>query len=302
MEAKNKSAQDVRNFMRLVGTPVMCLYGGAAVDRALNPDSPIMDYDLAIEDPDEYTRVVTVLKNLGYDVGNTRIAFNMATVAKDPKTGMVWDLSCMDIKSNGIFNYEKFYVKFSPEFPYGEDVDQYDTLNAVRAGRVEIINDPDKEQAYDLLRRFSVLAGKYEFSLDLNGINADTMEIIHRRLRETPLGRENVHARVRCLSRFIGAILRAKKQGQYVAGMGQTGLMCYAFPEINNVLCQAEFAESLANSPAIDKIDLLNRMYERSEFKRNFLSEISLLLQRERDREDPHVFELVEGWTKNFKD
>ncbi len=285
----------IHEFMSITECTEVFLYGGAAIDRYLNPNCEIMDYDIAIASPDDYIQALEKLKDYGFTVGNTRSTHNLATVAKHPKYG-VFDISCMDIRKNGIYNLEKFYIEYSQNYPLGKAVDTYGAVPGLRSGRIEIANNPDKEKAYDLLRRFSVLAGKYDFPMDRGGINEDTMSIIERRLKETPIASTNKHARVRCLSRFIGAAFRQNKQDKYFQSMGKTGLYTYGFPTINQVINTPEFIEELKYNPAKSKKELIEKMYAYSKDKDAFVDEISLLNERERDREDQQVFEKVEGY------
>lgn len=292
--APKSTREVIQDFMKMTGCSEVFLYGGAAIDRYLNPNAEIMDYDMAIKDPDLYVDVVDKLKELDFDVGNTRISFNLSTVAKHKEYG-VFDLACMDIESNGIYNLEKFYIKYSEKYPLGKAVDRFGTVGALREGRIELVNNPDKEKAYDLLRRFSVLAGKYNFSLERNGLNKDTMDTIERRLIETPISKTNEHDRVRCLARFFGGILRSKDQANFVRGMGQTELMSYGYPQINKVLHNENFINSAAEQPFKDKYDLINRMLKNAEDRDSFVDEISILQKRERDREDPNVLKTIDG-------
>ncbi len=293
---KRQSTSDaIRHFMEMTGCSKVYLYGGAAIDRYLNPEAEIMDYDVAIKNPDEYVAVVDKLKGLGFDVGNTRVAFNLSTVAKHPEYG-IFDLACMDIEKNGIYNLEKFYIEFSEKYPWGKAVDRFGTVGALREGRIIPINNPDDEKAYDLLRRFSVLAGKYGFSLDRNGINGDTIDIIHRRLQETPPHKDNEHSRVRCLARFMGAVLRSKKQDEFIRGMGQTELMGYGYPAINGILHNENFIRSAGENRIKDKFDLIDRMLKNAADRDAFIDEITLLRKRERDREDPRVIHRVDNF------
>lgn len=292
--APKTNREVIKNFMKMTGCSEVFLYGGAAIDRYLNPEAEIMDYDMAIRDPSIYVEVVDKLKELDFDVGDTRIAFNLSTVAKHKDYG-VFDLACMDIENNGIYNLEKFYIKYSDKYPFGKAVDRFGTVEALREGRIELANDPDKEKAYDLLRRFSVLAGKYNFSLERNGLNKDTMDTIERRLIETPISKNNEHDRVRCLARFLGGVLRSKDQAKFVRGMGQTELMGYGYPQINKVLHNENFIGSVAEQPLKDKYDLINRMLKNAEDRDAFVDEISMLQKRERDREDPRVIRTVDN-------
>lgn len=291
---KQSNRDAINNFMKMTGASKVYLYGGAAIDRYINPEAEIMDYDIAIQDPDEYVAVVDKLKTEGFDVGNTRLAFNLSTVAKHPEHG-VFDLACMDIEKNGIYNLEKFYIEYSSDYPWGKAVDRFNTVHCLREGRIIPINNPDEEKAYDLLRRFSVLAGKYGFSLECDGINGDTINTIHRRLKETPLNKENRHSRVRCLARFMGAVLRSKHQDEFLRSMGQTELMSYAYPEINNLMHNEKFIIGVKEKRIENKLDLIDRMLEYTDNRDDLVDEILLLTQRERDREDPKVIQMVEG-------
>ncbi len=290
--AHKPASEVINNFMELTKCHRVYLYGGAAIDRFMNPECKIMDYDIAIKDLEEYQHAIEKLREQGFEIGTPRISFNLSTVAKHPEHG-IFDLSCMDIEKNGIYNFEKFYIEYSPAHPRGRAVDRFKTVRALREGRIEIINNPDEEKAYDLLRRFNVLAGKYVFSLDRDGINKDTIETIERRLKETPINKSTEHSRVRCLSRFLGAAFRSRPQDEYFAGIGKTNLMSYGYPQINKLINNQEFIESLKQKPAKDKIDLIEKMLEYSEHRELFIEEISLLSKREPDREDARVINKV---------
>ena len=95
----------IKNFMQITETSEVFLYGGAAIDRYMNHNAKIMDYDIAISDPHQYTKAINKLRTLGFDVAKPRIAHNLSTVAKHPDYG-VFDLACMDIQKNGIYNLD----------------------------------------------------------------------------------------------------------------------------------------------------------------------------------------------------
>ena len=266
----------IKQFMKITGASEVFLYGGAAIDRYLDHNAKIMDYDIAISDTAEYTRAINKLRLLGFDVAKPRIAHNLSTVAKHKDYG-TFDLACMNIEQNGIYNLEKFYIQYSAKYPEGRAVDRYHTVRAMREGRLEIVNNPDKEPAYHLLRRFSVLAGKYNLSLARNGINQPTINTIERRLAETPLSKENEHDRVRCLSRFLGAVLRAKDHSAYLEGIGQTGLMRFAFPQIQELLTDKKFTRSKEVQNSKTKFDLVSLMLDNTHNQDGLIDEIALL-------------------------
>ena len=250
---KQSTGDAIRNFMEITGTSQVFLYGGAAIDRYINPEAEIMDYDVAIQNPDKYVAVVEKLKKLGFDVGATRVAFNLSTVAKHSEYG-IFDLACMNIEKNGIYNLEKFYIEYSEEYPLGKAVDRYGTVHALREGKISLVNNPDEE----------------------NG-------------------------RVRCLARFMGAVLRSerqnktgitgevdkanKKQSEFLEGMGKTELLSYAYPEINNILHNRQFLDGVAERPFTDKFDLIDRLLNAAQDRDEIINEISLLRKREADRE-----------------
>lgn len=282
----------IKKFMQVTNTKEVYLFGGAAIDRYMNHNAKIMDYDIAISDPKQYTQAINKLRTLGFDVGKPRIVHTLSTVAKHPDYG-VFDISCMDIANNGIYNLEKFYIHYSPDHPDGQAVDRYGTVRALREGRVEIVNNPDEEPAYYLLRRFAVLSGKYNLPLSRNGINKPTIDIIERRLQETPLSKNNEHDRVRCLSRFLGAIFRAKDRTKYLEGMGETGLMRFAFPEIDNLLHDKSFTRNPETRHCKTKFDLIQVMFDRTKNKDALTDDLSILSKREPDREEAKLINTV---------
>ena len=291
--AKKSNREVVSKFMELTGCDNLCLFGGAAIDRYLNPDCEIMDYDIAIRDPEVYARSIERLREANCEVGIPRAAaFTVATVVKHKDLG-VFDLNCMKIEQNGIFNLEKFYIEYSPEYPMGRAVDTYGAVPGLRTGQIKLASNPAEEKAYDLLRRFSVLAGKYDFPLERGGKNEQTIAAIEKRIKETPCNSKNEHSRIRCLARFLGAAFRRNKQAEYFEKMGQTGLYSYGFPALQAVMENKDFIEELSVYPAKDKKELIEKMYAYSADKEAFVAEISLLSKRERDREDPRVFDKI---------
>lgn len=293
-----KTTQEaVHEFMELTGVDQVFLYGGSAIDRYMDPCAQIMDYDIAIRDSGTYLKVLEKLKSLGFDVGDTRKTHNFATVAKHKDYG-VFDLSCMNIEDNGIYNLEKFYIEYSSNYPYGKVVDAYNTVNSLIEGKIEIANNPEEEKAYDLLRRFSVLAGKYGFSTERGGKNENTISIIERRLQETPINKDNEKDRVRCISRFLGAAFRRQNQASYFARMGETGLFKYGFPAIHEIMRNDKFLLDIKLNPATDKLDLIERMLSYSQNKDELVDELCLLQKRDKDREDPKVLNKVEELTQ----
>lgn len=292
--AQKPTSEVIHDFMQMTGCTRACLYGGAAVDRYINPQAEVMDYDLAIGDIDSYRSVVGKLKDFGFDVGEPRSNNDFSVVAKHPQYGK-FDLICMDIKKNGIYNLEKFYIEFSEEYPYGRAIDAYNTVDGLRRGVIKPVNDPDKEHAYDLLRRFSVLAGKYDFSLDREGVNKETIDILHRRLGETPVDKSTEYKRMRCLARFLGAAFRTQNMEGYLEGMGKTELFKYGFPAINDVLHSEEFLKGIKENQPADKFELIERMIGAAQDRDAMADEMMLLQKRERDREDPRVIHRVDA-------
>ena len=291
----SKTTQEaVHEFMELTGCDQVFLYGGSAIDRYMDPNAEIMDYDIAIRDSTTYLKVLENLKALGFDVGDTRKTHNFATVAKHKDFG-IFDLSCMNIEDNGIYNLEKFYIEFSPKYPYGKIVDAYNTVNSLKEGKIEIANNPNEERAYDLLRRFSVLAGKYGFSTERGGKNENTISIIEKRLQETPISADNEKDRVRCISRFLGAAFRRQKQASYFARMGETGLFKYGFPAIHEIMQNDKFLMNIRANPAKNKLELIEIMLSYTKNRDQLVDELSLLYKRDRDREDPRVIDKVEA-------
>lgn len=282
----------IKRFMKITETSEVFLYGGAAIDRYMDHNAKIMDYDIAISDPHQYTKAINKLRSHGFDIAKPRISHNLSTVAKHKDYG-IFDLACMDIEKNGIYNLEKFYIHYSSEYPNGRAMDRHNTVRGLREGRLEIVNNPDQEPAYHLLRRFAVLAGKYNLSLDRDGINSPTIETIERRLVETPLSKENEHDRVRCLSRFFGAVLRSQDHSKYLHSMGETGLMRFAFPEINTLLLDKNFTENREVKNCKTKFDLVQVMLDQSPNKEGLIDELSILMKREADREEPKLMNKI---------
>ena len=113
--------------------------------------------------------------------------------------------------------------------------------------------------------------------------------LFHNWLKETPPGKENEHDRGRCLSRFLGAVLRAKDHSAYLEGMGQTGLMRFAFPQIQELLTDKKFTRSKEVQNSKTKFDLVCLMLDNTRNQDGLIDEIGLLSKREPDREEPRL-------------
>ena len=91
------------------------------------------------------------------------------------------------------------------------------------------------------------------------------------------MSKNNEHDRVRCLSRFLGAVLRSKDHAKYLEGMGETGLMRFAFPEIDNLLHDKSFTRNPETRHCKTKFDLIQVMFDRTKNKDALTDDLSIL-------------------------
>ena len=87
--------------------------------------------------------------------------------------------------------------------------------------------------------------------------------------------------------------MRAKDHSAYLEGMGQTGLMRFAFPQIQELLTDKKFTRSKEVQNSKTKFDLVSLMLDNTHNQDGLIDEIALLSKREPDREEPRLIKKI---------
>lgn len=294
---QQKTFDTICEFMQEARLNEAFLFGGAVLDPLLNPNAHINDYDVCVKDKDTFFAALKNLENLNIPISDITRTHNIYVVIKHPKFGQI-DFSCMDPENNGIFNIEKIYTKFSKVNGGGYVstlVDKYGAVDGMKNGQIRIACNPKGEGAYNLLRRFLAVTGKYGLDISKDGKN---QQVINEIKEEFKIASPYIpQDKVRCLSRLSASLKRAKNRKQYVKDLGEQGVFFTAFPEIHKLFNRAGFQ----NSPELEKCEtqkeLLDLMLSQTPQKDRdtMLDCLRLLAKREPARQDKGVKMFVEN-------
>ena len=296
MQCIEKISNDVTLFMQDAGLNEAFLFGGAVLDTSVNPNAEIHDYDICVKDYDVFMEALQNIENSGSTVSEVMHTHNYYVVVKHPTLGDV-DFSCMDPEDNGIFNIEKIYAKFRKKNDgyVNEIIDNYDAVEGIKHGRIRLACNPKEEGAYNILRRFMAIVGKYGVDVSVNGINQDTINRIKEEFKEQ---RHFVpQDKVRCLSRLSASLKRSKDRSKYISEMGKQHIFADAYPVLDKLLNNEKFVTHPLLERAQTQRELLELMmlctpkYDRDDM----IDCLRILAKREPARQDKGVKLFVEN-------
>ncbi len=288
-------AENVGKFMDDAGLQEAFIYGGAVLDSLVQGDAPISDYDICVRDEDVFYKTLKKLEKNGCDVSEVMRTHNVYTVIRHPQLGMI-DFSCMNPEDNGIYNVERIFARFVRKNGTYEHtlIDDFDAQNSISRGEVKIVSNPEKEGAYNVLRRFFALSGKYNLDISSQGPNRQTMKDIKDAFKA---GYKYIpQDRVRCLSRLVASLKRSKNRPDFVRNIGEQGLCEIAFPDVHKLFNNPIFQNCEKLKDCQTQKDLLELMLANVDFKdRDAMMDCMMILsKREKARQDKGVREFVE--------
>lgn len=292
-------------FMKAAGISSAFFCGGGAIDSYMNPDAPVKDIDLIIQDYEVYDRAIKRLRQMDdFDIGTVRQEqqtmgkISMSCVLKHARYGVL-DLGYLsDVNQNGLFDIESLYIKL----PEMQCFDPYDGVTSLKKGRAIFIRYPlEHEKAYGLLRRFAALAGKYSLSTYPNGVNAETLNLITSRFTSREAVESHptyqAHDEVRCLSRLLQALSKTKNRRAYVEGLGLSGVLQVAFPALHDLFNQDNFIQASDLQTAPETAAVIRVMLDKADNIDGLVNCLAILTKREPERDEPEVRALINGLT-----
>lgn len=296
MEYSKKIISDINHFMHEAHLNEVYMFGGAVLDVLTQENPKINDYDLCVKNQDEFYASLQILERNGIEISDVMRTHNIYAVIKHPQLGQI-DFSCMDPEDNGIFNIEKIYAQFKRKNGLVETkiVDKYGAVDGIKRGEIRISCNPEKEGAYNILRRFLANVGKYGLEISKNGRNQNTINQINT------LFAAGYHYipqdKVRCLSRVTTSLKRAPNRKDFVKNIGEQNMFQYAFPDLHKLFNNPLFQNCEKLKTATSQKELLELMLANVDFEdRDAMVDCLMLLsKREKARQDRGVREFVEN-------
>lgn len=296
MECATKVSQDITQFMNEAGLNEAYLFGGSVLDPLTKENAKVSDYDVCVKDKDIFYETLKKMEDKKCTISEVMRTHNIYVVIKHEELGQI-DFSCMNPEDNGIFNIEKIYAKFKRQD--GEIVntvvDKYDAIESIKKGRIRLACNPEDEGAYNLLRRFLAIVGKYGIDTSKDGINQDTIDQIKA---EFKAGRHYIpQDKVRCLSRLPASLRRSQDREAFVTNLGQQHIFEVAFPEIDRLFNDEKFSHNEKLKTCETQKDLLWLMIghtEKTEERDKLIDCLRILSRREEARQDKGVKAFVE--------
>lgn len=297
MECVKKVSQDIEQFMEQAGLSEAFLFGGAVLDPLVKEDAKISDYDVCVKDKEVFYEALKNLEDKDVAISEVMRTHNIYVVIKHPQLGQI-DFSCMDPESNGIFNIEKIYAKFRKKSS-GEYnnyvVDKYGAVEGLKRGEIRLACNPEEEGAYNILRRFLAVTGKYNLDISVNGPNQETIDRIKH---EFFVDRHYIpQDKVRCLSRLSASLRRSQDREKYVKNLGEQHIFAVAFPEVNKLFNRKDFQNSSELKNCTTQRELLELMTAsvHGADRDNLVDCLRILSRREAARQDKGVKAFVEN-------
>ena len=296
MECTKKVSSDIAYFMENAGINEAFLFGGAVLDPLIKENPKISDYDICVKDQDDFYEALQNLDRQKFQISEVMRTHNIYVVINHPQLGQI-DFSCMDPEDNGIFNIEKIYARFKKRNQKIENkkIDKYGAVESIKRGAIRLASSPEKEGAYNILRRFLANIGKYNLDISPNGVNQQTVNQINKIFQA---GYHYIpQDRVRCLARVTASLKRSPERKSFVKNIGRQNLFKYAFPDLHKLFNNEVFQNCDKLNECKTQKELLELMLANVDFKdRDALVDCLVALsRREKARQDKGVREFVEN-------
>ena len=296
MECAAKVSQDIARFMDEADLNEAFLFGGSVLDPLTRENAKISDYDICVKDKEIFYATLKNLEGKNYNLSEVMRTHNIYVVIRHAELGQI-DFSCMNPEDNGIFNVEKIYAKFKRQDGAITNtvVDKYGAIESIKRGEIRLACNPEDEGAYNLLRRFLAIVGKYGLDISPNGINQETINQIKE---EFAIGRHYIpQDKVRCLSRLPASLRRTQDRQRFVTDLGQQHIFEKAFPEIDRLFNDKIFQQNEKLKTCETQKGLLLLMVShttKTEERDALIDCLRILSRREAARQDKGVKTFVE--------
>lgn len=297
MQCTPKVSSDIEKIMNDAELNEVFLFGGAVLDPLTQENAKINDYDLCVKDQDVFYASLKKLEEKNCSVSDVIRTHDIYSVIKHPEVGEI-DFSFMkDPEVNGIFNIEKIYAKFrrTPNGIENTVVDKYGAIEGIQNRRIRLACTPEEEGAYNVLRRFLAIVGKYNLDVSKGGPNQETIDQIKEGLKNA--SHTIPQDKVRCLSRIPASLKRSQDRYSYVKNLGEQGIFETAYPEIHRLFNNPEFVndEKLAQCETQkDLLWLMVKNTKKTEERDTLVDCLRELSKREAARQDKGVKSFVD--------
>lgn len=296
MECAKKISHDITQFMNEAGLNEVFLFGGSAIDPIINENAEIHDYDVCVKEKDTFYETLRNLENKKCHISEVMRTHNIYVVINHEELGQI-DFSCMNPEDNGIFNVEKIYAKFKRKNDQiiNTIIDKYGAIESMKKGEIRLACIPEEEGAYNILRRFLAIVGKYNLDISKNGINQVTIDQIKEEFNEAK--HYIPQDKVRCLSRVPASLCRSKNREDYVINLGKQHIFEKSFPELDRLFNDETFQQSERLKTCKTQKDLLRLMIshtKKTEERDTLINCLRILSHREVARQDKGVKEFIE--------
>ncbi len=177
-------------------------------------------------------------------------------------------------------------------------VDKYGAVDGLKRGEIRLACNPEEEGAYNILRRFLAVTGKYGLDISKDGPNQVVIDEIKAEFKKD---RHFIpQDRVRCLSRLFASLRRSQNRPQYVKNLGEQGLFFVVFPEIHKIFNRPCFQTSPALVQSTTQKELLDLVMEHTSAvdKDNMIDCLRILSKREPARQDKSVKMFIDSIEK----
>ncbi len=286
----------IQTFMEQAQLNEAFVFGGSVLDPLVDPNAKINDYDVCVKDRDTFYDALKNLEEKGIPTSEITQTHNIYVVIKHPQFGQI-DFSCMDPETNGIFNIEKIYARYRKKNNgvYEKTlVDKYGAVDGIKRGELRLACNPEEEGAYNLLRRFLAVTGKYGFDTSKGGAN---QQVINEIKDEFNKNRRYIpQEKVRCLSRLFASLKRSNNRSEYVKNLSDQGLFFNVFPEVHKVFTREGFQKSPKLKQSTTQKEFLELVlaYTSPQDRDNMIDCLRILAKREPARQDKGVKDFIE--------
>lgn len=294
---QNTTDSIIEKFMEQARLNEAFLFGGAVLDPLITSKAQINDYDVCVKDKDTFYEALKNLEANNIPISEVTRTHNIYVVIQHPEFGQI-DFSCMDPEANGIFNIEKIYRKYRKINGGGYMntlVDKYGAVDGLKRGEIRMACNPEEEGAYNILRRFLAVTGKYGLDITKDCVNQQVIDEIKREFKK------NRHYipqdKVRCLSRLFASLKRSKNRPEYVKNLGEQGLLFNVFPEMHKIFNRPCFQKSQELVDSTTQKELLELVLKHTSpaDRDDTIDCLRILSKREPARQDKGVKMFIEN-------
>lgn len=275
-----------------MNVPAFALYGGAALDLLLAPESTPHDFDIAIPASQSVSDVEASLRRVGYRLFSQKRRFFInlteeVQILLAEKEHKVLDITFLaDMAQIGLYDLESLQYSY----PQCKINDHFGALTAYEARTARPIRELDHENPYRFLSRLITLAAKYNLELVDNPVHKNYIDQINTRLINWHYGTDyhDVEAQAALYSSLLRSILRTNDRVSFAKNLAMAHIFDVAAPELSKISWDRNPRMVNALSIPTNKQELVNVLLELvvAEERTAILMQLSLMESRWWDKTD----------------